>query len=166
MRQRFYLYKRRDTYYLEDSQTKKQQSLETRDWKVARRLLEIKRQAAGDPSLKQIILRTFLSAQDSLLPKRTWETVMEQMALHGKKSTRERRARAMKSRAFDSIRAQKLIETTCEDFLATLNASKVSANHYLRRLHNLALGLGWLPSPVLAPKLWPKPRFKRSEPSH
>jgi integrase len=85
---------------------------------------------------------------------------MEQMALHGKDSTRNRCARAMKSRTFDSIRAQKLIETTSEDFLAILNTSKVSANHYLRRLHNLALGLGWLPSPVLAPKLWPKPRFK------
>jgi integrase len=30
----------------------------------------------------------------------------------------------------------------------------------LKRLHNLALNLGWLPVPVLAPAFWPKPHFK------
>lgn len=36
----------------------------------------------------------------------------------------------------------------------------MSEVHYLRRLHNLAIGLGWLALPVLAPKLWPKPQYK------
>jgi integrase len=30
--------------------------------------------------------------------------------------------------------------------------------HYLRRLHNLALDLGWLPWPILAKRAWPKIR--------
>jgi hypothetical protein len=36
-----------------------------------------------------------------------------------------------------------------------LHLAKVSVAHYLKRLHNLALGLGWISIPVLVPKLWP-----------
>jgi integrase len=85
---------------------------------------------------------------------------MDQMQTHGKESTQRRCARAMKSKAFDQLRQIKLIETTAEDFLLILNGGKVSTTHYLRRLHNLALGLGWLTVPVLAPLLWPKPQCK------
>jgi integrase len=85
---------------------------------------------------------------------------MEQMQTHGKESTRTRCARAMQSRAFDALRHVKLVETTAEDFVTILNGGKVSVAHYLKRLHNLAVGLGWLAFPVLAPRLWPKPRFK------
>jgi len=66
----------------------------------------------------------------------------------------------MQSKAFDTLRPVKLVETTAEDFLTILNGGKVSVVHYLKRLHNLALGLGWLAFPVLAPRLWPKPHFK------
>jgi integrase len=37
-----------------------------------------------------------------------------------------------------------------------LRSGTSSTNHFLRRLHNLAVGLGWLPWVVLVPKLWPK----------
>jgi hypothetical protein len=160
MKQRFYIYQRGDTFYLQDSRTGKQQSLNTKDRNEASRLLEIKRQSAADPGFNQLILKTCLSAQDPLLSKRTWATVMEQMARHGKDSTRSRCERAMQSRAYDAIRRVKLIETTAEDFLTILNDGKVSVVHYLKRLHNLALGLGWTAFPVLAPRLWPKPQFK------
>jgi len=85
---------------------------------------------------------------------------MDQMQTHGKDSSQDRCTRAMKSLAFDGLRRKKLIETNAEDFLAILNQGKVSVAHYLRRLHNLALSLGWLAVPVLAPRLWPKPQFK------
>jgi len=160
MKQRFYLYRRRNTFYLQDSRTGKQQSLETKDRQTALRLLEIKRQTVADPGYNQFILKTCLATKDPLLPKRTWQAVMEQMQTHGKASTQRRCARAMKSKTFDQIRQIKLIETTAEDFLIILNGGKVSTTHYLRRLHNLALGLGWLAFPVLAPRLWPKTHFK------
>jgi integrase len=44
--------------------------------------------------------------------------------------------------------------------LTILNGGSVSVLHYLKRLHNLALGLGWLAFPILAPRLWPKPQYK------
>jgi integrase len=37
-----------------------------------------------------------------------------------------------------------------------MNAGTNSTNHYLRRLHNLAVGMGWLSWPLLASRLWPK----------
>jgi integrase len=36
----------------------------------------------------------------------------------------------------------------------------VSTCHFLKRIHNLALNLGWLAKPVLAPCFWPKPHPK------
>jgi hypothetical protein len=37
-----------------------------------------------------------------------------------------------------------------------LEAGGKATNHFLRRLHNLALDLGWLPWAILPKKLWPK----------
>jgi hypothetical protein len=79
MKQRFYLYRRGEIYYLQDARTGKQQSLETKDKKAALRLLEVKRQTAENPNFNQFILKSCLSTQDPLLAKRTWQDVMEQM---------------------------------------------------------------------------------------
>jgi len=54
------------------------------------------------------------------------------------------------------IRDKKLIETTADDLRAVIKAGCAFTNHFLRCLHNLALGLGWILSPVIPPKLWPK----------
>src|ERR1051325_3764606 len=160
MKQRFYLFRRRGTYYLQDSRTGKQQSLETKDRAVAGRLLETKRQLDGEPGFNQFLVKTCLSHSDPMLTRRTWGTVMDEMATHGRDSTRARCSRAMKCRAFKSLRHTKLIETRAEDFLAIMKPPKVSVVHYLKRLHNLALGLGWISFPILAPRLWPRPEAK------
>jgi integrase len=160
MKQRFYPYRRRGTFYLQDSRMGKQRSLETRDRKMALRILEIQRQTAADPAYNQFVLKTCLATRDPLLAVRTWAAVMEQIKQHGMASTQLRYARAMKSKAFDALRHLKLIETSAEDFLVILKDAKRSVAHFLKRLHNLALGLGWLALPVLPPKLWPKLRFK------
>lgn len=160
MKQRFYLFCRRGTYYLQDSRTGKQQSLETKNRAVATRLLEAKRQLDGEPGFNQFLLRTCLSHSDPMLIRRTWGAVMDEMATHGRESTRTRCSRAIQCRAFRSIRDLKLVETRAEDFLAIMKPPKASVVHYLKRLHNLALGFGWLSFPVLAPRLWPRPEPK------
>ncbi len=66
----------------------------------------------------------------------------------------------MRSKPFDRIRHQQLVETTAKDLLDVLRSGTSSTNHFLRRLHNLAIGLGWLPWVVLPPKLWPKIKAK------
>src|SRR5207245_1309829 len=44
------------------------------------------------------------------------------------------------------------------DLLIIIHANGNCVAHYLRRLHNLALDLGWLPWPILAKRAWPKIR--------
>ena len=58
MKQRFYLYKRGDRYYMQDARTGKQQALGTTDKGTALRLLEVKRQSVADPAYNQFILKS------------------------------------------------------------------------------------------------------------
>ncbi len=160
MKERFWLFKRGNVFYFQDSTTGKQHSLGTKDRNEAERLLEIKRQTTDNPSFNQLILKTCLVTQDTEFATRKWSAVMTQLAVNGKESTKARCERAMKCSAFDWMRNRKLIETTATDFLVVLARPEVSVHHYLRRLHNLALGLGWISSAVLPSRLWPKVRFK------
>jgi integrase len=58
----------------------------------------------------------------------------------------------------DAILHKPLVETTGEDLLTIMHANGNCVCHYLRRLHNLAVNLGWLAWPVLAKAAWPKIR--------
>jgi integrase len=53
-----------------------------------------------------------------------------------------------------------VLETQAEHFLKVLQNGSVSTNLYLRRIHNFALDMSWLPWPVLPKKRWPAIRFK------
>jgi integrase len=160
MKERLRLFKRGNVFYFEDTETRKQSSLGTKNRTEAVRLLEAKRQSLGNPAFTQLLIRTCLSSVDPLLASRTWQTVMEEYSGRTTGPTADRSERAFESKSFDWLRNKKLVETAASDFLSVLRAGNVSTHHYLRRLHNLAVGLGWLSHPVLAPKFWPKMRFK------
>jgi len=36
-----------------------------------------------------------------------------------------------------------------------MERGKVSTNIYLRRIHNFALGMSWLPCPMISKRMWP-----------
>lgn len=67
---------------------------------------------------------------------------------------------AIADKAFDALRRQTLLETRAEDFLRALERGKVSTNVYLRRIHNFALGMNWIPVPVIPVKQWSPVRHK------
>jgi len=50
------------------------------------------------------------------------------------------------------------VQTTGENLLTIIHSNGNCVAHYLRRLHNLALDLGWLPWPILPKRAWPKIR--------
>jgi hypothetical protein len=160
MKTLYRLFRHHGIYYAENTQTGKQQSLRTRDEGEARKLLHAKNEAAVNPLMNLALGKTYLAAHDPKLVTRTWAEVMADLTTHGRESSQTRSSREMRSKPYDLIRNKKLIETTAEDFKAVLAAGGASTNNYLRRLHNLALGLGWLPWPILPPKLWPKVRPK------
>jgi len=161
MKQRFILYKRSNgTFYCEDTQTRKQQSLKTQDEAAALTLLHSKNEAFRQPILNQQIALAYLSASDCDAGKRTWQFVMNEVTATKTDTTRNRYARAILDRAFDLIRDLPLLETRAEHFLKVIRVGTVSTNVYLRRLHNFALDMTWLPKTILPKKQWPKPVFK------
>ena len=160
MKTRFILFRRAGIYYCEDTTTGQQASLRTRDQAEAEAVLNARNESVRQPLLNLQIARAYLTAGDPAFTQRTWQTVMEEIQTHGKEATRTRYVRGMKSPIFNGLRHKLLLETTAQDFLNVLASEQEFAAHFLRRLHNLALSLGWLPVPVLAPRLWPKPQPK------
>lgn len=74
MKQRFILYRRNNgKFYAEDTVTKKQSSLKTRDEAEAHVILNAKNEAFRQPILNLRIARTYLSATDGEAAKRTWQ---------------------------------------------------------------------------------------------
>jgi integrase len=105
--------------------------------------------------------KAYLAAYDPTLAEHTWRDVIAQLCARGKPQTRSRQVRACQSKPFDLIRHKRLIETAPEDLLQVLRSCGVFNHSTLRSLHNLALGLGWLPWPILPSKLWPVPQTKQ-----
>jgi integrase len=147
-------------YFSEDRQTGLQQSLRTRDKHEAERLLHAKNEAQENPGVSLLIAKAYIAAADPRLAKRTWRYVAEELTKtkHGANAVRWQRA--IKDRALTKILDLPLVGTRADHFLTALAAGTVSTNVFLRRLHNFAFGFGWLLSPILPPKQWPKVQHK------
>ena len=122
------------------------------------RLLNAKNEAQQNPGFAIHIARTYLAAADPAVAKRTWRYTADELILTKRGENAVRWKRAIKDKSIARILDLPLIETRAEHFLAVLKGGTVSTNVFLRRLHNFALGLGWLLSPVLPPKQWPPVR--------
>jgi integrase len=156
---KYRLYRRRNgVFYWQDNTSKKQGTLRTTDKREAERQLNAMNESHRQPTLNLNLARAYLAAHDPKMAQRTWQAVMDEMATHGIATTQERCARGFQSKAYDSIRSKPLVQTTGADLLAIIHANGNCVAHYLRRLHNLALDLGWLPWPILAKRAWPKIR--------
>ncbi len=160
MKSRFIIYRRSNgTFYCEDTVTRKQASLKTKDEAEAVTLLHSRNEAFRQPLLNQQIALAYLSATDPEAAKRIWQLPMDEMTAMKLGETQERYKRAMLDEAFDLIRNLPILETRAEHFLKVLRAGTVCTNVYLRRLHNFALDMNWLPKTILPKKQWPKVVF-------
>ncbi len=155
MKNRFILFQRSGVYYCEDTTTGKQSSLRTRDKADALRLLHVRNEAMHAPAMNLQIAQVYLQHGDPALAARTWQNVMEQMVAQRTGKNQSRWERAIREKPFDGIRHLKLIETNADHFLAVLKAGSVCTNVYLRRIHNYAVNMHWLPWPVLPKPNWP-----------
>ena len=159
MKQRFILYRRKGTYYCEDTETHQQLSLRTRDEAEARTLLQARNESFRQPHLNLQLARTYLAASDPQVGSRTWQDVMSEIPKLKTGSTRVRWESAIKCEALDPLRAIPLLQTRAEHFLQVLENCGVATNSYLRRIHSFALDMNWLPWPVLPKKRWPALHF-------
>ena len=161
MKDRYCLFKRRGRiFYCFDNLTNRYTSLETKDREAAKRIVEAKNQALRAPALSRQIGKAYLGASDPKITTRTWQDALNTLIETKQGPTRDRWLRAAKEKALDGIRDMVIIETQAEQFLEVLKAGSVSTNVHLRKLHNFALDLNWLPVPVLPKKQWPDIRFK------
>ncbi|HEX4639728.1 MAG TPA: tyrosine-type recombinase/integrase [Chthoniobacterales bacterium] len=143
-------------FYWQENNSAKQGSLRTNDRRDAERLLNAMNESYREPTLNLNLARAYLAAHDPKIAQRSWQAVMDEMATHGILTTQQRCARGFRSKAYDPIRNNPLVQTTGEDLLRVVHANGNCVAHYLRRLHNLALDLGWLPWPILAKRAWPR----------
>ncbi len=151
----------RNTYYSFDTNTNKRESLGTGDKDEAQRLLDIKNEAVRHVGMNLQIAQVYLQHSDPALATRTWRDVFDRIISTKTGSTQERWKCASRDKAFNLIRDRKIVETTSDHFLAVLNAGTVATNLYLRRTHHFAIGMHWLPWPVLPKLHWPPLVYKK-----
>lgn len=87
---------------------------------------------------------------------RTWQTAVDELVKLKQGETQRRWRVAVQDKAFNNLRNVVILETRAEHFLRALEHGKVSTNVYLRRVHNFALAMNWLPWPVIVQAHWPK----------
>jgi hypothetical protein len=77
VKQRFWLFKRENTFYFQDSPTGEQKSLGTKDRAEANRLLGLKLKPSPTPGFRHKLLKLCLSETDPKLATRTWQAAMD-----------------------------------------------------------------------------------------
>jgi hypothetical protein len=143
---KFRLFRRRGgVYYYENRDTRKQLSLGTKDKTEAVRLLHAQNEAQQNPVLNLQIARAYLAASDPAIAKRTWRYAAEELVKTKQGNNAIRWSRAIKDSALDGIQDLPLIETRPDQLLEALNKGTVSTNVFLRRIHNFAVAMSWLP---------------------
>jgi hypothetical protein len=162
MKKRYRLMRRgeRNGYYGFDTQTKLRASLGTSNAEEAQRLVDTRNEAVRHVGMKLQIAQVYLQRSDPTLATRVWQNVMDAMAPLKTGPTQARWTSAMRDKAFDLSRTRKLMGTTSAHFLQVLDAGTISTNMFLRRLHNFAVGMHWLPWPVLPKRQWPAVQHK------
>ncbi len=162
VQQKYRLYRRRNgNFYWQENDSRKQGSLRTNNRRDAERVLNAMNEAERQPAMNLSLACANLAAHDPQMVSRTWQVVMQEMATHGIPTTQERCERTFRSKAYDPLRTKPLVQTTGSDLLAVLHSNGNCVGHYLRRLHNLAVDLGWLAWPILAKRAWPKIRSQQ-----
>jgi integrase len=161
MKPRYRLFlRRKSVYYAFDDTTKKFTSLKTKDKAEANRLLMAMNEAGQQPAMNLSLARVYLRHSDPLVSKRTWQHVIDEIIAIKQGPTQTRWISANKDKAFDLIRDRVLIETQPEHLLAVLRAGSVSTNAFLRKIHNFAVDMNWLPATVIPRRQWPPIHYK------
>src|SRR5579862_594341 len=162
MKQRFILYRRKvgRMFYVEDTETRKQESLGTKNRAEAKSLLNARNESVRQPQLNLQIAKAYLAGTDEGVSTRTWQQALDAIVETKQGPTKDRWQRAAKEKALDLIRHRVIIETQAEHLLASLKAGTVSTNVHLRKLHNFCLSMNWLPWPLIPKRLWPEVRFQ------
>ena len=152
--------RRKSVYYAFDDTNKTFTSLKTKDKTEAERLLMAMNEAGKQPAMNLSLARVYLRHSDPMVSTRTWQNVLDEIIALKTGPTQTRWKSAAKDKAFDLMRDRVLIETQAEHLLAVLRAGTVSTNAFLRKVHNFAVDMNWLPATVIPRRQWPPIHYK------
>jgi integrase len=156
MAAKYWLFKRNETYYVEDTTTRKQWSLKTKNKAKAEQIIATMNAPAQNAAMNLTLAKVYLRNSDPAVASRTWQTVLDEIIAARQGNTKIRWETASKDQAYDSIRNKPLIETQAEHLLECMRKGKVSTNVFLRKMHNFAIDMNWLPASILPKRQWPK----------
>ena len=159
LRYRLFL-RRKSVYYTFDDHTKTFTSLKTKDKAEANRLLMAMNEAGQQPAMNLSLARVYLRQSDPMVSVRTWQNVLDEIIGLKTGPTQDRWKSAAKDKAFVPLLQRVLIETQAEHLLAVLRAGTVSTNAFLRKVHNFAVDMNWLPATVIPRRQWPAIHYK------
>jgi integrase len=161
MKARYRLFlRRKSVYYAFDNTNRTFTSLKTKDKAEATRLLVALNEAGQQPAMNLSLARVYLRHSDPMVSVRTWQHVLDEIIQIKSGPTQARWKTAAKDKAFDLIRNRILIETQAEHLLAVLRTGTVSTNAFLRKVHNFAVDMSWLPATVIPRRQWPAIHYK------
>jgi len=162
MKRRFILYRRKlgGMFYIEDTETGKQESLGTKDRSEATALLNARNESVRQPQLNLQIAKAYLAVTDSGVLTRTWRDAFNAIIERKAGTTKDRWQRGARQKAFDLIHSLVIVETQAEHLFACLRAGTVSTNVLLRELHNYCISMNWLAWPIIPKRLWPRIEYQ------
>ena len=147
-------------YYCVDKTTGKRTSLQTANKDEAQQIIEAKNNSVRQPVLNLQIAKAYLAGMDSGINTRTWQNAIEALTNTKQGANKARWLNVAKDRALAPLLPQVIIQTQGEIILRVLHSGTVSTNVFLRRLHNFALDMNWLPWPLVPKRQWPLVKFK------
>ena len=109
MRKRYRLFLRGNVFWCQDNETRKQESLRTRDRSTAERVLHARNEAHLQPVINLQIARAYLMVSDPAAARRTWQVVMDEVVKLKRGETQIRWAVAIKDHALDGVRGVPLL---------------------------------------------------------
>ena len=157
--QQYRLFQHHGTFYVEHVETKKQESLRTKKQAGSPRAPG-GQERSGASACAQPPDRADVSGGKRSVSCRSGHGSMclDEIIKTKTGETQYRWTTVAKDKAMVPLLNQKLTETVAEELFRVMQAGTVSTNVFLRRVHNFALDMNWLPWPVIPKKQWPKYR--------
>ncbi len=150
-----------ETFWREDTDIGRQHSLRTKNKAEATPLLHGRNEAHAVPFSNLQMTQAYMVAADPKTTTRAWQDVFDTILrqMHGE--TQRRLRIAAQDKAIPELLKLPLIETCAEHLPSAMEVGKVSTNVYLRRVHNFALEVSWLPAPIIPKCQWPAGRHRK-----
>lgn len=138
-------------------------SLRTKNRKMAEEILRGYQASVEKPNFAYKVGLAYLGETDPEAENRTWLDVIDAYIKRSAAGpTRNRLETAKKDKALRKILKLNILQDRPRQaglFFEALNSGRISTNVFLRRFHNFALDMGWIPAPIIPRRQWPKVRY-------